>query len=151
CQNVPYFRHLIETALQRIGLDPRSINSVLDIGSGAGNSVLPILELCPHAFVVASDLSIELLALLKGAIEEQGHIERCALVQLNAEDLDFHAESFDLVVGAAILHHLFAPDETIRRCGTILKRGGFALFFEPFETGNLVLRMIYHSILNEAR
>ncbi|HXG19627.1 MAG TPA: class I SAM-dependent methyltransferase [Methylomirabilota bacterium] len=35
---------------------------------------------------------------------EQGLNQRVGLLQLNAEELDFAAESFDVVVGAAVLH-----------------------------------------------
>jgi SAM-dependent methyltransferase len=57
----------------------------------------------------------------------------------------------DLVVGSAILHHLADPAIFIRRAMDVLKRGGSAIFFEPFEAGNAVLRLICLEIDAEAR
>ncbi len=147
-----YFTWLISNALKRIELAPESPRrrTILDIGSGAGNSIFPLLQLCPDATIVASDLSIELLALLKRSLVEKGLPDRCLLLQLNAEELDFEPESFDLVVGAAILHHLFAPDRTILGCSRILKPGGHAVFFEPFENGSAILSLICERLLRES-
>jgi len=38
---------------------------ILDIGSGSGNTIFPLIKLFPKAEIIASDLSIELLALLR--------------------------------------------------------------------------------------
>ncbi|MGE3297449.1 MAG: class I SAM-dependent methyltransferase [Porticoccaceae bacterium] len=148
---VEYFTALLSDALGRIGWqgDRLAGKAILDIGSGAGNSIFPLLRLCPDALVVASDLSLELLALLKRMLAEQGLDRRCGLLQLNAEELDFAPESFDLVVGAAVLHHLFSPNLVIAGCGRILKPGGAAIFFEPFENGNAVLSLIQQMILEQ--
>jgi 2-polyprenyl-3-methyl-5-hydroxy-6-metoxy-1,4-benzoquinol methylase len=148
----PYFTWLLDIALKKIRwYESRAEHRlILDIGSGAGNSVVPLLKLCPDAQVVASDLSVELLVLLKQIVDRQGFGHRCGLLQLNAEELNFQPESFDLVVGAAILHHLIAPDSTVRGCATILRPGGHAMFFEPFENGNAILNLIYRDILQES-
>jgi ubiquinone/menaquinone biosynthesis C-methylase UbiE len=150
-QDTRYSRTLIAAAFRKMGLRSTRGLKILDIGSGAGNSVIPLLDLCPDSLVIASDLSVELLALLKMALADRGETGNCVLLQLNAEELDFRPESFDLIVGAAVLHHLFAPEETLKGCAKILKRGGRAVFFEPFENGNIILRIIYKSILNDPR
>jgi ubiquinone/menaquinone biosynthesis C-methylase UbiE len=150
---VEHFTWLLSRAFAQIGWgkQERSGLTILDIGSGAGNSIFPLLELCPESLLIASDLSIELLVWLKKALAERGLERSCVLLQLNAEELDFTPESFDLVVGAAVLHHLFSPEKTIAGCARILKRGGYALFFEPFEAGHAILRLIYSAILQDAR
>jgi ubiquinone/menaquinone biosynthesis C-methylase UbiE len=150
-QNVAHFRALLSTALQRISVRSTRGLRILDLGSGAGNTVIPLLELCPDSFVIASDLSKELLAMLKRAVSERGLVRSCALLQLNAEELDFQPSSFDLVVGASILHHLLSPDRTIEGCARVLKKGGHAIFFEPFEIGIMILRLVYNAILDDPR
>jgi len=147
-----YFTWMLNIALTKIGWRERQAagRSILDIGSGAGNSVVPLLKLCPDAQVVASDLSVELLVLLKQVVDRQGFRQRCGLLQLNAEELDFRPECFDLVVGAAILHHLILPERTVQGCARILKPGGHAMFFEPFEAGNAILSLIYRDILRHS-
>jgi ubiquinone/menaquinone biosynthesis C-methylase UbiE len=149
---VEYFHSLLSDAFTKIGweIPYRSRLAILDLGSGAGNSIFPLLQLCPASFVLASDLSVDLLRLLKSALMEQGLDHRVALLQLNAEELDFAADSFDVVVGAAILHHLLSPDKTLAGCARILKSGGRAIFFEPFENGNAILGLIYNAILQHA-
>src|SRR5262245_7667497 len=112
---VEYFQGLLTDAFGRLGWEvPRRGDlAILDLGSGAGNSIFPLLHLCPEAQVIASDLSLDLLVLLKQAVTARGLQHRCALLQLNAEDLDFAPRCVDLVVGAAVLHHLLSPEAAL--------------------------------------
>lgn len=59
------------------------------------------------------------------------------------EECDFQSSSFDAVILAAVLEHLYNPDETIREISRILRPGG-ALFLDVpneqglyFQVGNL--------------
>jgi len=150
-QSFDYFQAVIADVLQRLNLPTTEGLTILDVGSGSGNSIIPLLNLCPDSLVIASDLSIELLVLLKEVLAEQRRGPNCALMQLNAEEIDFHNDSFDFVFGIAILHHLFSPDKTLAACKNVLKPGGHAVFFEPFETGHMALRNIYGAILDDPR
>ncbi len=147
--NTAYWHALLVRAFETAGLrpaeHPRGI--ILDLGSGAGNTILPLLELFPSAQVLASDLSAMMLAFLKRALGRTQAAARCGLLQLNAEALDFHPASFDLITGGAVLHHLLHPDLTLAGCARILKPGGHAIFFEPFENGNALLARVYADIL----
>lgn len=154
-QHIEHFTNLVSTAFQRIELCAQNELTILDIGSGAGNTIFPLLELCPHSRVIASDLSVEMLVSLKEGMKEfitdRDADHGCLLLQLNAEQLDFVEESFDLVIGGAILHHMVSPEKTLSGCARILKQGGYAIFFEPFEEGNIILRNVYNTILNDSR
>lgn len=150
-----YWKSLLVQAFSSAGIaSPPSVGcepfTALDLGSGAGNTVFPLLELCPQATVVASDLSVPMLVILKRQLTVANLRSRCALLQLNAEELDFLPQSFDLVVGGAILHHLLQPERVIRGCAAILKPGGCAMFFEPFENGNAILALAYREILRRS-
>ncbi len=152
-QNVAHHEAVLRAALEKAGwvkscLEPLTI---LDIGSGAGNTVIPLLNIFPHARVIASDLSVELLLILKKSLGNSPPASRVTYLQLNAEDLEFRAGSVDLVIGSAILHHLFAPEKTLGGCAKILAAGGCAMFFEPFEPGNIYLRVIWERILQDPR
>jgi ubiquinone/menaquinone biosynthesis C-methylase UbiE len=144
--NVPYFRALIEQATSgRLAAEPFL---VLDIGSGSGNSVLPCLELFPRAHIVATDLSENLLAILRDHVAaDVAARARLTLVCIDATQADFIEGSVDLVIGAAILHHLIDPSACVRQACRALKPGGIAVFFEPFENGNAILRLAYEQIL----
>jgi len=150
-QKTDYFENLLVNAFARIGSrqEQRTRLNILDIGSGAGNSVFPLLKLCPQSSVIASDLSAELLVLLKDFLQQQHLDADCLLFQLNAEELNFADLTFDLVVGAATLHHLFHPEKTIEGCARILKKGGRAIFFEPFENGHALLHLAYQDVLRD--
>lgn len=144
-----FFEQLLRRAVGMAGVS--DAQAILDIGSGSGNSIVPLLNLFPTASVIASDLSPQLLAILRDHLKQRNDRARCALLQLNAEELDFRVGSFDLVVGAAILHHLFHPEKAIAGAARILQPGGAAIFIEPFENGNYILRMAYHQILSDPR
>jgi ubiquinone/menaquinone biosynthesis C-methylase UbiE len=146
--SIPYWSWLIGEATKGRLHEPPSI--ILDIGSGSGNSVLPCLEMFPAARIVATDLSESLLAILRDHIgTNPASRQRTALVCLDATRAEFVENSVDLVVGAAILHHLIDPAPCIRRACQALRPGGIAVFFEPFEAGNAVLRTAYERILAE--
>jgi ubiquinone/menaquinone biosynthesis C-methylase UbiE len=151
-QDTDYWTSLLTTALQRTSFAAGSTGlRILDIGSGAGNSIIPLLRLFPQSLVIGSDFSIDLLLLLRDAVQSLGLSDSCRLLQLNAEELDFQSATFDLVVGGAVLHHLFSPDLAVKGCAKILKPGGVAVFFEPFENGNMLLRMAYQQILDHPK
>ncbi len=148
--NTAYFRSLIDKALDRLGYT-HDAPVVLDIGSGSGNSVFPVLDRFPQATVVATDLSPNLLAILRQyARSKPAYAERLHTVCLDACTDYYAANSFDLAVGAAILHHLVDPAAALAAVRNALKPGAVAMFFEPFENGNAVLMLAYEAIIERA-
>jgi ubiquinone/menaquinone biosynthesis C-methylase UbiE len=145
-----HFHYLLTKAFEIADVDPGQVTAVLDVGSGAGNSIFPLLTLCPTARVFATDLSLDLLRILRDALVPD-RATNVILLQLNAERLEFEPESFDLVVGASVLHHLRRPAETVKGAYRILKPGGRAIFFEPFAGGHQSLRKAYEKILADPR
>jgi ubiquinone/menaquinone biosynthesis C-methylase UbiE len=145
-QNLELWKYLVGRGLEKAEAGSAT-PFVLDLGSGGGNSVFPLLDLIPQAGIVASDLSLPLLKILKDYLEERYAERSFAVVQLNAEEIFFADNQFDLIIGGAILHHLFSPQKTIAECARILKPGGSAIFFEPFETGHQVLALTLRSLL----
>jgi ubiquinone/menaquinone biosynthesis C-methylase UbiE len=123
------------------------VRRVLEVGCGFGSATIPLLKIFPQANVVATELSLQMLMALKGNLKDRSAGDRCRLMQLNAEQLDFEEKSFDLVVGAAVLHHLFHPETVLERSFLLLKPGGIAVFFEPFELGMNVVSLIYQTFL----
>lgn len=150
-----YYKHLLMEAFERLRFPSRSQDSplVLELGAGFGSATFPLLSLLPGATVIASEFSVAMLAVLKEKLEREPRSvqSRCGLLQLNAENLDFEENSCDLVVGAALLHHLFRPEQVMAGCHKILKPGGHALFFEPFESGMSIVNIIYKMFLDNPR
>jgi hypothetical protein len=52
----------------------------------------------------------------------------------------------DLVFGAAILRHLVEPGKFIASALRVVRPGGSAFFFESFEGGLAILRLILHEV-----
>jgi len=100
---------------------------VLEYGCGVGNFSFELAAVA--ARVTGIDISPESVA---KARRRAASLDRQAMVfeVMNAEAMTFPDESFDVVVGSAILHHLDlerASAEIMR----VLRPGGRAIFLEP--------------------
>ena len=95
---------------------------VLELGCGYGEFTKRVAS--TRASITAIDISPDLLKLATGSIKN-----RNVRFQIqNAERMDFDDESFDVVFGSSILHHLNlrpALVETYR----VLKKGGSLVFW----------------------
>jgi ubiquinone/menaquinone biosynthesis C-methylase UbiE len=103
--------------------------------------------------IIATDLSPQLLAILSRYLASTKLEASVACVCTDAMNDFFKASKFDLVTGAAILHHLMDPTAALRSAYRALRPGGTAIFFEPFEAGCMVLATAFRDILamNENR
>jgi SAM-dependent methyltransferase len=110
------------------GLDGRSFGDALEIGSGTGYFSLNLLQLGVIQRLTATDISPGMLARLAATAEGLGlEVETAAT---EAERLPFDDESFDLVFGHAVLHHIPDLDTAFAefrragaRAGTPRRRG----------------------------
>jgi SAM-dependent methyltransferase len=148
--NSAHFSRLFEQAFAAAGIAPEGGLTVLDIGTGSGtNTIQPCLTLFDGCRIVATDLSPDLLRILRHYVAEQGLEDRVVCVCTDAMNNFFRPASFDIVVGAAILHHLLDPGRALAAAFRALRPGGTAFFFEPFE-GLGVLRVAFDLILERA-
>ena len=109
---------------------------VLDVASGFGNTVIPLLRDFQNSTVIATDLSSSMLKILSETAQSLGFRERLHCLEIDARDLNiFFPQSFDLVIGGAALHHFIDPESVLSTCLNLLYPGGIALFFEPMELG----------------
>lgn len=145
-----YWNFLLGNALTAAG-NPETPRRIIDIGSGSGNSVIPLADLFPNAEIVATDISPQLLAILRDFLRQRidGN-GRFGLVCVDAMAAQYQPGVANLTVGAAILHHILAPDRVLACCHHALSPGGWAIFFEPFEAGNTLLKFAYRRILAAA-
>lgn len=81
------------------------INKVLDLGCGAGNNTLKLLQYVSPFDVDLMDLSLPMLERAKERISEvnSGKIE---IYQGDFRDMNLAEESYDVILAAAVLHHL---------------------------------------------
>jgi len=142
------FDALLDRCLHLAGVDRSRALRVLDIGSGSGSSVFAACRLLPAAEVCASDISPQLSRLLaEYADATEASRGRVTTFRFDLHRRLFADEVFDLVIGAAILHHLLDPWAALVNVARSLKRGGTIVLVEPLEAGSLVLATMYARVL----
>ncbi len=99
---------------------------VLDIGCGAGNYTLKLLQFLPDLNVTLADLS---LPMLNRAVEriELATGGKIVTAQDDIRELVLDNAQFDIILAAAVFHHLRTDDEWKRvfaKCYAALKPGG---------------------------
>ena len=110
---------------------PRS----LEIGSGTGYFTLNMMRAGLIGQATCSDISPGMLASLAANAERLGL--QVQTVPADAEALPFADESFDLVLGHAILHHIPDLPQAFREFERVLAPGGTLLFAgEPSRYGD---------------
>jgi len=119
-------------AARRAGFFLESLNAVpglraLELGCGSG--VFLERAATSRASVVAVDLSIEMLAQVRAKLGQHTR-DRPRLLCADGERLPFRDESFDVVFGSSILHHLRLPT-ALRELHRVLRPGGRLVFAEP--------------------
>lgn len=105
--DAPLALDLIARAAEAV--NPRA-EALLDIGCGAGNYTLKLMERLPLRRVALVDLSRPMLDRAESRIRAAGRIEIDAR-QSDIRDADFPSASFDVAVAAAALHHLRGEEE----------------------------------------
>jgi SAM-dependent methyltransferase len=148
-QSFSYWLVLLEREISALGREPAGV--AVDFGSGFGNTVIPLLERFPDLRVLATDISPDLLSILRREAIRRGLMERCAAIAFDAQRDYLRSEFADWVFGSAVLHHLVDPEALVRSALKVLKPGGHATFFEPFEEGHAVLRLAFSEILEEVK
>ena len=84
--------------------------AVLDVGCGAGNYTLKLLERLPGLHATLIDLSEPMLERARERVLAAG-AAGVACLQGDVRELDLGAEQFDVILAAAVLHHLRTEDE----------------------------------------
>jgi ubiquinone/menaquinone biosynthesis C-methylase UbiE len=144
--NTAHWLQIFNRIFDRVGKPPGDRLDILDIGTGSGvNTVVPLLSLFPGCSIVGTDLSPQLLAMLRRHVVMSGLDDQVACVCTDAMRNFFKPESVDLVVGGSILHHLIDPQSAIVAARCALKPGGMAIFVEPFE-GYSIIRAAFDLI-----
>ncbi len=107
----------------------------LEIGAGTGYFSLNLLQAGVVESAVATDISQGMLDALSASATHLGlNVET---VCTESEKLPFDDDSFDIVYGHAILHHLPDLDASFREFRRVLKPGGVLAFAgEPSHHGD---------------
>jgi SAM-dependent methyltransferase len=115
-----YRRILLEHAARR--------ERILEYGCGEGSYALDLAAV--GAYVTGIDISTVAIDKSIGEARKRGLSERAEFVVMNAEATTFADNSFDLVCGTGILHHLNLAN-SYWEIARVLKPTGRAVFVEP--------------------
>ena len=108
--------------------------TMLDYGCGVGNNAQKFAEANPSKLfgIDISEVSIN------KAIENAKSLNlQIDYLVDNCEETKFKTETFDLVFGSGILHHLNL-EKSVREINRILKKNGEMVFLEPLGTNPLI-------------
>jgi ubiquinone/menaquinone biosynthesis C-methylase UbiE len=99
------------------GLAPESL---LDVGSGRGTFLWPLMTGFPEVDVTAIDVLDQRIADLKAV--RQGGIHRLQVFQMDVCELTFPDASFDGVTILEVLEHLHNPEVVLRQALRVARR-----------------------------
>jgi SAM-dependent methyltransferase len=118
-----------------LGRDPGGFHRGLEIGAGTGYFTLNLLRAGTLREGVATDISPGMLAALSESADRLDLDVQTACCE--ASELPFEDDSFDLVFGHAVLHHLPDLDAAFREFRRVLRPGGSLAFCgEPSRYGD---------------
>jgi ubiquinone/menaquinone biosynthesis C-methylase UbiE len=120
-----------------LGHDPGRYSRAVEIGAGTGYFSLNLLRAGVIDEAVATDISPGMLDKLESSAAELGLSVETAACE--ASDLPFGDDSFDLLFGHAVLHHLPDLDAAFREFRRVLRPGGVVVFCgEPSHYGDRI-------------
>jgi ubiquinone/menaquinone biosynthesis C-methylase UbiE len=131
-------RNKLRKALGALGARP--FESALEIGAGTGYFTLNLLQAKLVRNATATDISPAMLRTLAANARRLG--ESVRTVRAEAEELPFEDQSFDLVFGHAVLHHVPDLERAFAEFHRVLRPGGVIAFCgEPSRYGDVLARL----------
>ncbi len=116
----------MELIVQAAAASMLQAQRVLDVGCGAGNYTLKLLQLMPHLEVRLNDLSQPMLDRAQERVAAAG-AKNITVLQGDVRELELGEAQFDIIMAAAVLHHLRGEEEwhaAFRKFHSALRPGG---------------------------
>jgi ubiquinone/menaquinone biosynthesis C-methylase UbiE len=138
----PIGRSQVAIKTQKVlGKHAPRFNRGLEIGSGTGYFSLNMMQNDVLEEVVCTDISDGMLKVVERSAKTLGFEDRVETLHTEAEGFDFPDESFDIVFGHAVLHHLPDLQESFNEFYRLLRPGGMIFFAgEPSLNGDKLAR-----------
>ncbi|HMR18150.1 MAG TPA: class I SAM-dependent methyltransferase [Sphingobacterium sp.] len=122
--------------------------SVLDIGCGAGNYDVKLLEYVKPLDITLVDLSRPMLDRAMERVEASNPDGSTRIFQGDFRDMDFPEESFDVIIATAVLHHLRDDRDwqtAFARLYRLLKPGGSIWIFDLVEQATAPMHSLIYT------
>ncbi|MFC1920512.1 class I SAM-dependent methyltransferase [Chloroflexota bacterium] len=84
-------------------IPPLDKPQILDIGCGSGESTIELADVFNGEFT-CMDIDREMLDVFAGKVEKAGLQDRVKIIEKSMLDMDFPAESFDIIVAEGSIH-----------------------------------------------
>ncbi|MBS1834688.1 MAG: class I SAM-dependent methyltransferase [Acidobacteria bacterium] len=94
--------------------------SLLDVGSGRGTFLWPLLDAFPGLAVTSIDISDQRILDLRAV--RDGGVTRLTPVLANAQEMPFAGGSFDVVTMLEVLEHMVDPQAALTRAVAVARR-----------------------------
>ncbi len=143
--SISYDERCIEYARGRfdaaVGPAPLPYERALELGCGTGFFLLNLMQGGVAKTGSVTDLSP---GMVKVALRNAEHLGLDVDGRVaDAETIPYEDNTFDLVVGHAVLHHIPDVEQSLRECLRVLKPGGrFVFAGEPTTVGNFYARWL---------
>lgn len=146
--DAPLAMSLVAEAAARVTPQARH---VLDVGCGAGNYTLKLLERLPNLDVTLVDLSAPML---QRAIERAKPVTSGVVTarQSDIREMDLPESGYDIIVAAAVLHHLRTDGEwwdTFKAFHRALRSGGSLWIFDLVESSQPAIEALMRQRYSE--
>ena len=105
----------------------------LEIGAGVGALTAQLLAQYPRFRMVATDTDAELVGMAEQVLSSFGR--RASVQRADAVALPFPDGRFDLVLSAAMLHHVIEWDKALDEAVRVLRPGGKLVGYDMLNSG----------------
>lgn len=106
--------------------------TVLDAGTGTVRLPIIISQLRPQWHIIAIDMADSMLEIAQKNILDTNCQERIKLAKVDAKNLPYKSQQFDLVISNSLIHHLSDPLPFLREIKRVLKPDGGILLRDLF-------------------
>lgn len=112
------------------------LGDMLDVGTGTALIPIELFQFPVQGRVLAIDLAASMLNLAKYNLNAAGLTAAITLAQVDAKQLDYSKQMFDLVFSNSIVHHIPRPIDTIREMDRVLRPGGIMFVRDLLRPGS---------------